>query len=337
MKHYHHLTRDQRIKIEILKKKKFSVLEIAEEIDVHVSTVYRELKRGMYFRKHHKTSRKKIVAYSADIAQTKYQYNLKNKGKLSKIKSDTRFKQFIEDRILKGLSPEATLLEVKRNNYNFKTSICVRSLYNYIDKDYFDHISNKHLLIKSKRKRVYRKLERRPYIRKESGTNISLRPDSIQNRIEFGHWEIDTVIGKKTEPTTLLVLTERKTRYEIIFKLENKSADCVNRKIAYLKRRYADRYEKIFKTLTCDNGSEFRRLHNIHKQTYFCHPYSSWERGSNENNNRFIRRFLPKGASLANITHNKINSIETFMNNYPRKIFNGLSSKFLFEQELLNL
>ena len=164
------------------------------------------------------------------------------------------------------------------------------------------------------------------------------------SRNEFGHWELDTVIGKRSRDAVLFVLTERKTRYEIIFKEKDKSVlSCVN-VLNKLERRYKGDFKNIFKSITCDNGCEFAnwvametsvyKAHGPRTQVYYCHPYSSYERGSNENQNKFIRRFIPKGTPISNYTNTDIKTIQDFINNYPREIFGFSTSNELFENEL---
>lgn len=102
-------------------------------------------------------------------------------------------------------------------------------------------------------------------------------------------------------------------------------------------------FSKVFKSITVDNGSEFKDFIGIEqsiflseKRTYlfYCHPYSSWERGSNENNNKLIRRHIPKGTNLDNISNTEIKNIEKWINNYPRKLFGYNTSAELFAEEI---
>jgi len=131
----------------------------------------------------------------------------------------------------------------------------------------------------------------------------------------------------------LLVLTERKTRLQLIRKLENRTALHTEGRIKGLIEEYPD----SIKTLTSDNGSEFMKVDEIERLGvgyFYAHSFSSWERGSNENNNKLIRRFIPKGKDIRDITEEELKSIEEWMNNYPRKLFNGKSSKEMYDIEL---
>ena len=134
---------------------------------------------------------------------------------------------------------------------------------------------------------------------------------------------MDTVIGKSAgQSRCLLVLTERKTRYEIVRVLKAKSAREVLRVMGDLHRQMGSDFRKLFRTVTCDNGCEFAAAKEMEKFTpvFYCHPYSSWERGSNENQNKLIRRFCKKGKSMADVSESYAEYIALWMNNYPRRI-----------------
>ena len=157
--------------------------------------------------------------------------------------------------------------------------------------------------------------------------SINNRPEEINKREYFGHFELDTVIGtSKGKHNCLMTLTERKTRYEIIFKLKGKTAEEVVTKFNKMKDFMKVNYNKIFKSITTDNGVEFSDFKNIIKDTktkiYFCHPYCSGEKGTNERHNGIIRYFIPKGKLIENYSYKDINNIAKWMNNYPRKILN---------------
>ena len=133
------------------------------------------------------------------------------------------------------------------------------------------------------RKRSYEKVRRAN--NNPTGTSISERAEEIESRNDFGHWELDTVVGKAKTKAALLVLTERKTRYELIYKLENKTQDAVIAALNKLERKLgANRFRKVFKTITCDNGCENLDHEGMEKsvqsgkrtKVYYAHPYSTW-------------------------------------------------------------
>ena len=169
----------------------------------------------------------------------------------------------------------------------------------------------------------------------------------MSEREEFGHWEMDSVIGKREKGNTLVTLTERKTRNELIFKAKDKTAKSVVKILNTLERAYGKDFSKVFKTITVDNGTEFSAYEEMEKsiygkkrkrtKIYYCHAYSSWERGSNENQNGFIRRFIPKGADINSVSPNELREIQNYINNYPRRIFNFANSEKLFLLEINKL
>ena len=171
--------------------------------------------------------------------------------------------------------------------------------------------------------------------------SINNRPEEIDKRLYFGHFELDTVIGtNKGKHECLMTLTERKTRFEIIFKLKGKTSEEVVNKFNKMKEFMKNNYNKIFKSITIDNGTEFSDFLNIIKDTktkiYFCHPYCSGKKGTNERHNGIIRYFIPKGSLIENYSYKDINKIAEWMNNYPRKILNYKTSLEALQEEFNN-
>ena len=142
-------------------------------------------------------------------------------------------------------------------------------------------------------------------------------------------------------------MTERLTRMEFIFKSSNKTAASTVMMLNRLERKFGSRnFRRIFKTITCDYGTEFSNTVGMEyspytgkKRTsiYYCHPFCSSERGSNENQNAFIRRFIPKGTRMEAYTRQEVQAVQDFINNYPRRIFDGENSFKRFQNELQKL
>ena len=316
-------------------------IDMADTLRVNVSTIYRELKRGRYM--HRNSDWTETERYSADIAEEKYQENLKAKGPVLKIGKDIELANYIEEKIADdGYSPEAALLDIKRKNLNFSVTITKQTLYKYIYDGIFMRVTADNLAIKRKRK-SYHKIHRKAK-RAAAGTSIEHRPVDIDTREEFGHWEMDSVMGQQGKSkNALVVLTERKTRYEKIFKVKDHTAASVVKCINSLERKWGRLFSDIFKTITVDNGTEFADCEGIEKkdkkgkkrtEVYYCHPYCSAERGSNENQNRMIRRHIPKGTNFDRKTKKDIQKVEDWLNNYPRPMFGGRSSQELYEEEM---
>lgn len=333
------LTKTDRNKIEAFLRLKASPKFIAKEIGCHISTVYREIKRGQYMHLNSDYTTEK--RYSSDKAQMKRDYLQTSKGATLKLGNDYAFVEYIGNKIRSGKSPAVALADIKRENRCFRTHICLRTLYAYIDSGLIIGITNKNLLVKGKRKRKHRKTK----VIKSAprGTSIEKRPKEVAERTTFGHWELDSVIGKRQKGKTVLTLVERKTRYAITFVAKNKTAAETVRFINSLERKYGRYFSRIFKSITVDNGTEFSNYDGVesspytkHKRTtlYYCHPYSSYERGTNENYNRLLRRFIPKSTPIDKHTVADIKSAETFLNTYPRAILQWHTPDELFECEL---
>ena len=336
-----HLTWTDRLKIEKALKEGLKPCKIADRLHVHNTTIYRELKRGTYT--HLNSDLTMEECYSPEIAQQHYEENLKDKGGELKIGNDYELAAFIEKKIgEEGYSPAAVIGEIKRLGLTFKTEISEKTIYNYIDKGIFYSISRKSLPENGKRKRKYDKVERKKSARTSAGESIERRDPEIGERKTFGHWEGDCVCGKKKTKEALFVLSERLTREEIIMKIPDQTSISIVAALNKLERRYGKRFSTIFKSITFDNGSEFADCAGIERsvygkgrkrtRAYYCHPYSAFERGTNENINKMIRRFLPKGTDFRKVTAAYIQRVETWINNYPREILGFETSGSLFER-----
>lgn len=333
-----HLNERERYKIEILLKEKMRPYEIAKRLGRHPRTIEREIARGTVRLLNSDLSYRN--EYYADAAQRVYEKNAKNKGPGLKIGNDHKLAKHIEKKIIEEkYSPDAVIGEINAKKLKFKTSICTKTLYNYIDQGVFANITNKDLPVKrSKKKGAYKKVKIAH--RNLKGTSIEERPSYIEKREEYGHWEMDCMVGKrKSRGAALLVMTERKRREQIIYKMPNKTQEAVLNVMDHLERKHKDNFKEKFKTFTVDNGSEFLDYKSLERsikcpkekrtKLYYAHPYSAWERGTNENSNKLIRRFIPKGTDISKVSLKKIQYIENWINNYPRRIFGYKSANDL--------
>ena len=330
------LTWVQRLQIEGMVKAKVSKKKMAEVLGVSLQTVYNELKRGTYLRCDSKTY-EYYETYSPERAQQKYEYNLTSKGPELKIGCDYALIEYIQERVInEEISPCAVLGDIKKKNLPY-TRISKTTLYRYIRMGLFPRLTMDHVKKYEKR---YQKVRAK---RAPRGTSIELRPEYINDRQEFGHWEMDCVCGKGK--AVLLVLTERQTRREILHPMDSQSSRNVVRFLNKLEKRYGKRFKELLKSITVDNGSEFSDAKGMEKSIfngkrttmYYCHPYSSWERGSNERMNREIRRKIPKGSDLSQYSKAYIQYVQDWVNNYPREIFGYATSEELFQEKLLNV
>lgn len=317
----HYMTYAERIRLETLLAEKKSVAYIAGKLGFSRQTIYNEIKRGSYL---HTLDYRDEKRYSAQKGQQISQYNQTAKGRPLKIGTDHEYAAFLERKIMEErFSPAAALAAARRDG--FTTSISVNTLYSYIDKRVFLTLSNKHLWEKRKKRPKARGQVR--CIAHGKLPSIESRPDSINQRREYGHWEMDLVVSCKGGKSVLLTLTERMSRQEIIMKLPDRKAETVRRAIDRLERKTPD-FRERFKSITTDNGSEFLQYDDLRKSCrrkgqrfdiYYCHSYSAWEKGSNENHNRMIRRWFPKGTNFDKVTPLQIQKVQDWMNRYPRK------------------
>lgn len=328
-KKYVHLTERERYKIEGFFESKMGVDKIAAILGRDRSTIYHEKRRGTVRRLGYNFIEKEV--YRANVGQADYEKQGRNKERSLKIGKDKELEAYIRVKLIKEhFSPDAIIGQIKAEGLEFEGMITTKTLYNYIDAGFFVGISNKNLWQKrNKKKRGYKTVSRVNTKNKDC-RSIEDRPKKIDNRVEYGHWEGDTVKGPMGTKAGLFTLTERKTREEIIIKICEGTQEAIRESIDGLESRYGAGFKAKFKSVTFDNGVEFLGWKSLEisilkpeerrTMIYFAHSYSSWERGSNENQNRMIRRFVPKGTDIAEFSNEDIQEIEDWMNNYPRKI-----------------
>ena len=275
-----HLTLIERGKIEAFLKINMPKSQIAYEIGISIRTLYREINRGMV-RGLLNSDYSTYDTYSAEFAHKKYLEAMKSKEGTLKIGKNRKLIEYVENSMLNDRNSPYVALE-KAKKENIEVNICLKTLYNYIHKQLFINFSEKDMIYKKDR----RKQEKNPKrIRKIGGRSIGERPEAINNREEVGHFEADTVVGKRGTKEAILVLTDRKTRLEMVRKIPDKTAESVIKEL----RKIIAEYPGVIKSITSDNGSEFMRADKIEEENiayYYAHSYSSWERGSNENNNK---------------------------------------------------
>ena len=331
---YKHLKKEDRCKIETLINQKdengkriFNNTYIANYLGVNKSTISRELKNRIKSKIMIRTGNIKNKPYNATDAQNDYMF----KRGLSKgeyvLRKYPKMAKYIEDKIkIDKWSPDVIVGYMEKHNiFNQEgfTHITVPTIYNAIRLNIINVKIDDTRRMKYNPKYEYH--EEKQLSNSKLPYSIDKRPDEIEKRLTFGNFELDTVLGKRRgKHECLMTLTERKTRFEMIFKLNCKTADEVVNKFNQIKCFMNSNYNKIFKSITTDNGSEFSHFLEIIKDTktqiYFCHPYCSGEKGTNEKNNSMIRYFIPKGSLIENYSYEDINNIADWMNNYPRKI-----------------
>lgn len=336
---YKHITYVERTMIETWynsdhKTKK----EIAELLHKSERTIRREINRGKVIVRGYEWEEKE--EYSARVAQDKYEYGMTSKGPELKLDQDYELVKHIEKEIIKNKkSPEVVSKQLEENG--FKIKISGRTIRNAIKSGLiFTKIKQGKIIYKkgynnkNKEKRVSKQIP--------AEKSIEYRPKEALTREVYGYWEGDLVVGKQGTKTVLFTLTERKTRQEIIMKLPNKKTETIAKALDKIERRYKSKFYTTFKSITFDNGVEFMGYKGLEKscriskertKVYYAHPYCSGERGTNENNNRLIRRWIPKGTDITNIKARFIKEIEDWINDYPRAMFDYKSSNMVLLEQ----
>lgn len=315
--------------------------QIARNLDRNISTIRREIKRGSEIqRKAKKYISKHIddpgytedLRYFADVGQRRYEEHRKHCHRKCSIIECNAFVEYAEKKIREDKwSPDAVVAEAKRKKL-FPKIVSTVTLYTWINKKFLK-VKNIDLTLKCKR-RVH---EKRCRIHKKVfGKSIEERPKEIETRETFGHWEGDSVVGKDGQ-SSVRTLVERKTGQSIVLKTEAKTAEATYQALLELKTKMGKLFPKIFRSITFDNGSEFadsEKLESLGVTIYYAHPYSAWERGQNEQFNGMLRRFIPKGKDLTELTQGELDRFAHCLNTMPRKERGYFSPNDLYMQEI---
>lgn len=349
---YHHLNRDQRAQIEILinetdenGKRKYSNADIANKLGVHRTTIWRELKNRIKSKIIIRSGKIKNIPYNVNDAQ----YDADYKRAFSKanyiVEQYPKLAEFIEKKIKDDKwAPDAIAGYIETHELYLQegfTSISTTTIYRAI------HYNLLKVSKKDTRRMFKFNTEKDCYkpektvSESKKNNSIDLRPEIINNRERFGDWELDTVISTtKGKNECLMTLTDRKVRFEIIAKLKEKNKEDVVEKIKRIKKILKNNSSDVIKSISTDNGTEFSEWQQIQEildtTVYFCHPYASYEKGTNEKHNGMIRYFIPKRAFIENYSNKDIEKIANWMNNYPRKIFRYKTPTEMLKEELNN-
>lgn len=295
-KQYKYLNIKERVMIETIMKEqlevygKVNITSIAKKLNRSKSTISREIRRN----------------------RIKLLYNKKLIKEVNRILKE------------EGKSPDIVAYKIRENNA-FNVKVSINTIYDGIRKGYLEITTKDRKRMKDKSRRCRVGRNKIPENKKDH--SIELRPDYINNRKEFGHFEMDLVLGKQgKDKECLLTLTERKTRFEIVIKLNNKSSSEVIRAIKSIKDNLKGYSSEIFKSITTDNGKEFSHYEEIEEilgtMIYFCHPGASYEKGTNERHNGMLREYIPKGSDISKYIVEDLDKIVSKLNDLERKKLN---------------
>lgn len=315
---YTHFSIIERSKLELLLSQGAGVRAIGRALGRSAGSISRELQR-------HAT----IQGYNAQEAQDAYlsrRTASKPQGKWS-----LELAREIETDFEKTYSPEQ--IQHSRKAKGLST-VAFKTLYNWL---YAGQLSQGNLHVLRHKGKRQKPPETRGRFR--IGKSIRQRPKAIRDRDTFGHWELDTVVSSRGKSKACVAtFVERKTRFYQAIKMPNRTALSMEIAFGVLAGQYP---KSAIQTATADRGKEFachealERLHGV--EVYFADPYSSWQRGSNENANGLLREFFPKGHDFAQVTDAELEQALHLINNRPRKCLGWKSAHESFQDEVLHL
>jgi IS30 family transposase len=312
---YNHLTIEEREIIQRMLWQKISLREIAQAIKRNVSTVSREIK---------KNNPKQHKIYTPRLAQERALTKRKHRGRTKRLKNEA-VRQYVTAKLKLGWSPEqisATAFKA------VGTSISYEAIYQYVYAQIYrsghGHVKPdcedlRPYLARHRKRRAAQGMRQAYRVDKGPLPSIETRPPVVEARQEIGHWEDDCVVSR-ANTERLKTLNERQSG--IIFIEKIRDGTILETNLA-VQKRLITLPAKLRKTLTRDRGSENMGYQELEKllglDCYFAHSYCSWERGSNENGNGLIRRFLPKKTDFKTVSDEQIRTIEHLLNSRPRK------------------
>ena len=310
---YQHFSQAVRMELAILLRKGYSQRDIADVLGVHHSSVSREIKRNSL----------RSEPYHPDKAHHKAYVRRKySKYEGMKICGSNWLENYVKEKLKLHWTPEQISGRLEKD---FGISVVsFKSIYKWIysayGQSYSDYLPSQHYRPK---KRLKKKSKR--YLI-PNRIWIDDRPMVINDRQRLGDFEGDTMGKPKYSSATLAALADRKSRYLLA------------RKTPFLKDSMTQGFQRLLKgqspkSLTFDNGVENVKYEMLHVPTYFCHPYSSWEKGTIENTFQRMRRYIPKGTRLETISHQRIATIVRRMNNTPRKCLNYFTPAEVFKEQ----
>ena len=314
---FRQLTDSDRAKLEVLIKEGYLQSEVAKKLGVSKSTICRELSR-------HSTPH----GYFGKMAQARHEHK-RQQCKPKEKMSNPQICEYVLERIYRGWSPETIGGKLKREiQLGFKPKsfyLNHESIYQFVYESEYGKKEKLYQYLRRGQKR--RKKQHGRQAQQETIKNrvfIDDRPKEINLRQTIGHWEGDTIIYSNKKAVNSLV--ERKTKFVALTKLERKTAELTKQAVI-----------GKLQTLTVDNGTENAKHEEIAKElemkVYFCHPYHSWEKGTNENTNGLVRRYLPKRMNIDDLTQKELDAIADELNDRPRKSLNYQTPREVLEYE----
>ncbi len=326
-----HLRSEERSIIQVLKKLGYSNRAIARELGCSPSTVGYELKRGTP----EYSGRGRRPGYSAKRGAAIYHQNRSRCRRPKTVPRDSGFIQWMVEMVrLHKWSFDTCVGRARRMKLFPEGEIpCTKTLYHLLWNGELPLTLFELPEVLTRRKQGISRISKR-----KNGKGIEFRPQEVLDRNTFGHWESDTVLGRKRkgEPAVFTIV-ERLTGYYLSLKIDDKTVSGVAAAMEQLYQQYGEHFSEVFRTITTDNGSEFADFSSAERygsEIYFAEPYSAWERPVNERTNRLLRRFIPKGKSIQDYTDEDILQAADEINALPRKRLGYATPEELFEAQL---
>lgn len=328
-----HLRMEDRGAIKALRKQGFGIRAISRAIGCAPSTVTNELRRGTPARK---SKHGKAPGYSPKLGESVYRVNRTSSHRRLKAESSGGFTNWVVRQVREHKWSLDACCGYARLHHLFEPSemVCTRTLYNMV---WRGQLTIQPIELPNALKRKAKKIRPREN-KKRYGTSISERPEIASLRLEEGHWEGDTVVGKRAgKESVIFSLLEKKTETYLAFRIPGKTSEAVMGLMNKLHEEYGERFSQVFKTITVDNGSEFADFSQTEAwgtKVFFAHPYTSWERAQNERHNGLLRAYIPKGTSIECFSDEEILAAADELNGLPRKKLGYNTPEELFDQFL---
>lgn len=314
-KKYGHFSEADRIQLAVLKSEGYKISEIAARLNKHKSSLYRELGRNCV-----------AACYSGEKA---HKISVNRHGKESLLESNSLLQSKVVKLLKQHYSPRQIEVSLKKHHEKY---VSHETIYKFVYSDEGKLLGLPSLLPRKRRKRKHRvknKVKKSPIPNRNPLKN---RPIIINDRSEFGHWEGDLMIFSNTS-TNLITLRERLSRVMIAIKNPSKHADVTAKNII---SNFRGTLRELIDSLTLDNGGEFAKHEliavKLQLDTFFCDPYSSWQKGAVEQGNGVIRIELPRSTDIASLSQNSINNMMRNINNRPMQLHGDLSPAEIFRK-----
>jgi IS30 family transposase len=330
-KRYHHLSYEERVKIDYMKQIGMSVREIARRLCRGASTISREINRNTYVQPGY-PKYPRYFSRHAEVKAMKRRRRAYRKYPRVLLKSNEN-QEYVAARLLEGWSPELIAGRMKRED--MAQPVSYESIYQWLYKERVDLVDK---LVRRHRRRRWRGQSKKHRTKRFADVStVHDRPENVSRREEFGHWESDSMVSDQSL-AALHVVVERKSRYAVISGLERNTADAVKR---VLIRKMKKLPAKARASFTYDRGCE-NALHeqvnrSLKSSSYFCLPYRGWEKGTVENTIGIIRRSIRKKTDLGRFTRSDLSVLQSRLNDRPRKCLDFRTPSEVFNEQIVAL